>query len=105
MKLWVPSMGSMYQRARPAPSSRPYSSPTSPWSGKAAWIRSRMSCSIARSAAVTNVRSGLVMTSTSRRNERSAISSAASQADWAKASQPSRSSLDARAQVALQAGP
>ena len=33
MKLWVPSMGSMYQRVRAAPSSVPYSSPTRPWSG------------------------------------------------------------------------
>ena len=34
MKLWVPSIGSMYQRVVERPASSPYSSPTSPWSGQ-----------------------------------------------------------------------
>jgi hypothetical protein len=55
MKLWVPSIGSMYQRVRASPASVPYSSPTRPWSGNAARIRVRTSRSIAVSAWVTNV--------------------------------------------------
>ena len=33
MKLWVPSIGSMYQRMPALARSVPYSSPTIPWSG------------------------------------------------------------------------
>ena len=59
--MWVPSIGSMYQRTDASPASVPYSSPTRPWSGNASSSRSRMRRSIAVSAWVTNVRSGLVV--------------------------------------------
>ena len=45
----------------------PYSSPTRPWSGIRSAIRSRISRSMAVSAWVTNVRSGLVSMTRSRR--------------------------------------
>ena len=53
MKLWVPSIGSMYQRVAAVPASVPYSSPTRPWSGQAARIRDLMARSIAVSTWVT----------------------------------------------------
>ena len=105
MKLWVPSIGSMYQRVAASPASVPYSSPTRPWSGYVAWIRLRIARSIAVSAWVTNVRSGLVEISRSRRNTERAIASASSQAAWASASQSFSSVAGAEARLALQSGP
>ena len=72
-KLLVPSIGSMYQRIEASPSSVPYSSPTRPWAGKAARIRSRTRRSIAWSASVTRFRSGFVETRRSRRKWARAI--------------------------------
>ena len=66
MKLWVPSIGSMYQRrgARPP---RSVLLADEAVVREAAGIRPRISRSIALSASVTNVRSGLVSISRSRR--------------------------------------
>ena len=101
MKLWVPSIGSMYQRTDASPASVPYSSPTRPWSGNASVSRSRMRCSIAVSAWVTYDRSGLVSITRSRRKWVRAVTSASSQAAWAtsshrrsSASVPRRSAAD-----------
>ncbi len=101
----VPSIGSMYQRTDASPSSVPYSSPTSPWSGKAACSRSRILASIALSAWVTNVRSGLASMVRSRRKWERAITSASSQAAWATSSQPRSSASLPRRRPADQSPP
>ncbi len=67
MKLWVPSIGSMYQRTDASAPSVPNSSPMMPWSGNASRRRVRMRSSTSVSATVTNVRSGLVSIRMSRR--------------------------------------
>ena len=105
MKLWVPSIGSMYQRTDASPASVPYSSPTSPWSGKASRMRARIIRSIAVSAWVTNVRSGFVSIWRSRRKCDRAIVSASSQAAIATSSQPRSSASVPRRREADQSGP
>src|SRR5487761_2748286 len=105
MKLWVPSIGSMYQRIRAPPASSPYSSPTRPCVGNADPMRPRISRSISWSATVTNVRSGLRLTAMSRRKWARASASAASHAPCANSSQARRSASDARRRPADQAGP
>ena len=60
MKLWVPSIGSRYQRTSDPPAALPYSSPTTPCVGNVSAIRSRIRRSIAWSAAVTNDPSAFV---------------------------------------------
>ncbi len=69
-----------------------------PWSGNAARSRSRIRASIAVSAWVTNVRSGLVSIVRSRRKWARAMPSASSQAAWATSSQPRSSASRPAAQ-------
>ena len=88
MKLWVPSIGSMYQRIDASAASLPYSSPMRPWSGNASSEPSRIIRSISVSAWVTNDLSGLVEIWRSRRKCRRATTSASSQAASATSSQP-----------------
>src|SRR5450756_786275 len=98
-------MGSMYQRIRATHPDHGLVGEEYGEESSDARMRSRASRSIAWSASVTKERSGFVEVGTSRRNQRRAISSAASQMERPSSSQARRSASGARRREALHSGP